>query len=135
MNSAVLANIARSLVKMKTVTQSLQKKSQIFPQQKKKYSQISKNDIFKEFSYKNTFTLPTQLDFIKDIQPHKTEQINYLPFQYNINSLIYPQIDYAKSALLSTKRGRDNESGYLYPNITAMYGNVNYIKNLQNYYM
>ena len=45
------------------------------------------------------------------------------------------QIDYAREALLSTKRGRNDESGYLYPSIAAMYGNVNYIKNLQNYYM
>lgn len=101
----------------------------------KKSSPLRKTDIFKEFSYKNNFTLPARLDFIKDIQSPHAEQINFLPFQYDVNSLIYPQIDYAREALLSTKRGRNDESGYLYPSIAAMYGNVNYIKNLQNYYM
>lgn len=103
----------------------------------KKSSPTSKNDIFKEFSYKNNFTLPAQLDFIKDIQPNKiaTHNEKLLPFQYNYNPMIYPQCDFGKSMMLSTKRCRNDEIGYLYPNINSMYGNVNYINNLQNYYM
>ena len=100
----------------------------------KKSSPTNKNELFNEFSYKNNFTLPAQLDFIKDIQPNKntSQNENMLPFQYNYRPIIYPQIDYGKSTMLSTKRCRNDDIGYLYPNI---YGSVNYINNLQNYYM
>ena len=103
----------------------------------KKSSPTNKNELFNEFSYKNNFTLPAQLDFIKDIQPNKntSQNENMLPFQYNYRPIIYPQIDYGKSTMLSTKRCRNDDIGYLYPNINSMYGSVNYINNLQNYYM
>ena len=103
----------------------------------KKSSPTNKNELFNEFSYKNNFTLPAQLDFIKDIQPNKntSQNENMLPFQYNYRPIIYPQIDYGKSTMLSTKRCRNDDIGYLYPHINSMYGSVNYINNLQNYYM